>query len=267
MFDVSIIIVNYNTCDLLRQSLGSVYRSYINKEVIVVDNASTDGSVRMVQDEFPEVRLILNNQNYRFAKPNNVAMLIACGRYIFLLNSDASLYPNALENLIEYADGNPKIGICAPQLLYPDGSIQPSCRGNFTMWTHFCDMFALDRLFPKSKIFSKSEMSYFDHNSTREVDHVMAAAIIVRRQVIEDVGMFDENLSFVYNDLDWSMRIRKKGWKIVFYPKAKVFHHHSMTTKMLNKKFELSNEIFSDHYFSASFLKFIKRLFYFESGK
>jgi len=245
--DVSVIIVNHNTRVLLQSALQSVLEDKsATKEIIVVDNASVDGSVEMVQQAFPEVKLIVNKTNERFAKPNNDAIKISNGKYVFLLNSDASLYHGSLEKLVRYLDINPGVGACAPQLVYPDGSIQHSCRGYFTLWTHFCDMFLLDCLFPQSRLFSKSEMSYFNHKSIREVDHVMAAAILIRRQVINEIGMFDDNLTLVYNDLDWSMRVTQAGWKIVYFPEAQVCHHHSKTINMMNRQLELFPEIYSN---------------------
>ncbi|MDI6803209.1 MAG: glycosyltransferase family 2 protein [Bacteroidota bacterium] len=256
--DVSIIVINYNTCDLLRDCLQSVVRVSTPKEIIVIDNASTDGSVQMVKIEFPEVLLHVNNKNERFAKPNNTAMKIAKGRYYFLLNSDATIFPDTLDVLLNYMETHPDVGICAPQLIYPDGSIQPSCRGFITLWTHFCDMLVLDRIFPKSKIFAKSEMTYFDHRSDKEVDHVMAAAILIKREAVVGAGMFDENLSINYNDLDLSYRIKQKGWKIVFFPEAQVIHHHSKTTKMMNTQFELFLELYSNvfYYFKKHYGKY-----------
>lgn len=256
--DVSVIIVNYNTCDLLRECLNSVVRASTPKEIIVIDNASTDGSVQMVKTEFPDVLLIMNDKNERFAKPNNMAMKIAKGRYYFLLNSDATILPNTLDVLLNYMETHSEVGVCAPQLIYPDGSIQPSCRGFITLWTHFCDMLVLDRIFPNSKIFAKSEMTYFDHRSIKEVDHIMAAAILIRREAIMDAGMFDEKLSINYNDLDLSYRIRQKGWKIVFFPETQVIHHHSKTTKMMNQQFELFSELYSNvfYYFKKHYGKY-----------
>lgn len=244
MIDVSIIIVNYNTRALLKESLESIRPLNLRHETIVVDNASTDDSAEMVAQEFPEVLLIKNATNERFAKPNNDAMKLANGRYIFLLNSDASLKSNALERLAGYLDRQPEVGMCGPQLLYPDGTIQPSCRGFVSLWTHFCDMTALDRLFPNSRLFASSELTFFDHKSEREVDHLMAAAIMVRAEVIKSVGMFDERLSIYYNDLDWSRRIKDAGWKIVFYPGAQVVHHLGWTARPLIR----NKEIFREQY-------------------
>ncbi len=253
--DVSVIIINYNTRNLLREALRSVVNCSIPKEIIVIDNASNDGSSEMVREEFPEVKIFVNTTNERFAKPNNMAMGIAKGRYYFLLNSDATISSDTLDVLLKYMEIHSDVGVCAPQLIYPDGSLQPSCRGSITLWTHFCDMLILDRIFPKSKIFAKSEMTYFDHRSARDVDHVMAAAILVRKEAVKDAGALDENLSIIYNDLDWSLRIKKAGWRIVYYPETQVIHHHSKTTKMMNKNLELFSELYSNvfYYFTKNY--------------
>ncbi len=235
MVDVSVIIVNMNTRELLRECLESVRRSSVTKEVIVVDNASTDGSPEMVAQQFPEVILKRNATNERFAKPNNDAMKIAGGRYLFLLNSDAAVRPEALERLLKFMDSHPNVGMSGPQLLFPDGRIQPSCRGFVSLWTHCCDMFLLDRMFPLSTFFAGSEMTFFDHREQREVDHVMAAAVLVRSEAVQSVGMLDEKFSIYYNDLDWSYRMAASGWKTVFFPSAQVIHHLGSTARPLIK--------------------------------
>ncbi len=249
MVEVSVIIVNLNTQALLKDCLRSVSQSSVSKEIIVVDNGSTDGSVSMVKEEFPFVRILCNTSNEGFAKPNNEAMKLARGRYYFLMNSDAQLLPNSLERLVSFADDHVDVGLCGPQLLNPDGTIQPSCRGFVSLWTHFCDMFILDRLFPNSHLFAKSEMTFFDHRSTRQVDHVMAAAVLVRSEVVKSVGMFDEELSLYYNDMDWSWRIKSAGWKILFHPAAQVGHRGGSTTQILNRSFELFDEQYKNFFY------------------
>ncbi len=263
MIDISVIIINRNTRELLRAALRSVCESPVSTEVIVVDNASTDGSAEMMRKEFPAVRLIVNENNEGFAKPNNDAVRIAGGRYYFLLNSDARVCDKALERLVKFMDQNPAVGVCGPQLLNPDGTIQPSCRGFITLWTHFCDMLILDRIFPRSRIFASSVMTYFDHQMQREVDHIMAAAIVVRPEAVRNIGLFDERLSIHYNDIDFSHRMKEHGWKTVFYPEAQVVHHLGETTRRHNVRFELFDELYSNffyyvrkHYGAATLLFF-----------
>ena len=153
MIDVSVIIVNRNTKELLRSALESLSGCDMPVEAIVVDNASTDGSMEMLKSEFPSVKIIRNLRNEGFAKPNNDAVRVAAGRYFFLLNSDARLCGNALEKLVRFMDQHPETAVCGPQLLNPDGTIQPSCRGFITLWSHLCDMLILDRNLPPFQSF------------------------------------------------------------------------------------------------------------------
>lgn len=252
---VSVIIVNYNTRELLREALQSVCASTLSKEIIVVDNGSTDGSIEMVRGAYPVVHLICNKTNERFAKPNNVAMSRARGQFFLLLNSDAALRPGALEKLVRYLDEHTDVAIIGPQLLNADGSVQPSCKGFVSLWTHLCDMFGFDRIFHSIRLFTKHEMTYFDHRMELEVDHIMAAAILVRAESVAQVGMFDEELSIYYNDLDWSLRMRNAGWKIVFHPQAQVIHHQGKTASMMNTKFEIFDEVYRNvfHYYRKHF--------------
>jgi len=242
--DVSVIIVNLNTRDLLGESIRSVIDTKVSIEIIVTDNGSTDGSLEMVQNEFPIVKLIKNKLNEKFAKPNNDAMRIASGKYYLLLNSDASLGPGALQELFNYMEHNPRTGIVGPQLLNPDGSIQPSCRGFISPWTHLCDMLCLDRLFHFSRFFASAEMTFFDHKSEQVVDHVMAAVVLVRAEAVRKVGMFDERLSIYYNDLDLSRRMKDSGWNVVFNPRAQAVHHSGKTAAPLIR----SREFFEEQY-------------------
>lgn len=246
---VSVVIVNYNTRDFLRAAVQSVVEATVRSEVIVVDNGSQDGSVEMIEREFPDVCLVRNKTNERFAKPNNDAISIARGRYVFLLNSDARILMGSLETLLEYMEQHPDVGMCAPQLLNPDGSLQRSCRGFITPWTHCCDMLALDRLFPRSTIFARSEMTYFDHQTVREVEHAMAAAILIRREVLEQVGGFDERLTIYLNDVDLSLRVKRAGWRILFLPTAKVIHHLGKTVGQMNTQFALFDEQYQNSFY------------------
>ena len=259
--EVTVIVVNFNTRLLLHACLNSVVTSTVLTEIIVVDNGSVDGSAEMVRKEFPSVILICNKTNERFAKPNNDAMKRARGKYFFLLNSDAELRPGCLEQLVRYLGVHADAGAVGPQLLNPDGSVQPSVRGFVSLWTHVCDMLVLDRLFPTSRLFASSEMTYFDHMSERSVDHVMAAALLIRADVIHKLGPLDERLSIYYNDLDLSLRLRRAGWKIVFLPHAKALHHGGRTARPMMGNREIFLEqyqnifyYFQKHYGLASLL-------------
>ncbi|MGB2957293.1 MAG: glycosyltransferase family 2 protein [Bacteroidota bacterium] len=250
MPEVSVIIVNWNTEDLLAACLESVYaeRESVELEVIVVDNGSSDGSVGMVRDRFPDVRLRQNATNEKFAKPSNDGMRMATGSYFLLLNSDVEVTKGTIQALKTYMDHHPETGVGGPMLLYPDGRLQRSVSANHTLWTHVCDMLLLDKVFPKSRFFAGGVMATYpyDENATQEVETIMGAAFMVRRDVTEQTGMFDENLSIYYNEQDWFRRIRSNGWNIAYIHDARVVHHHGVTTKLANVNLELVEEMYEN---------------------
>lgn len=242
--DVSIIIVNRNTRELLHACLQSIAQApdAVATEMIVVDNGSTDGSVEMVAASFPETYLIRNPNNTGFAYPNNQGLAISRGRYVMLLNSDTEVRSGALQRLVEFMDEHPKAGACGPKLLYPDGRLQPSCRSFPSLWVHFCDMLFLDRIFPRSRVFGNME-SWFDHRHTAPVDQPMGAALLVRREVLETVGSLDERFMIYYNDVDWCYRIHQAGWQIYFVHDSEIMHHQGMTTRSENRQMQLGAEM------------------------
>jgi len=247
----------------LGDCLRSVQQEHISTEIIVVDNASTDGSIEYLNSEFPDILVISNKYNLRFAKPNNDAMKMATGRYYFLLNNDTMVGNGTIERLVRYMDEHPDVGVVGPQLRNPDGTIQRSCRGFFTLLSHFCDMTGLDALFPQSKIFAAQPMYYFDHRSEQCVDHLMAAAILVRPQAVAEVGMFDEAMTIYLNDMDWSLRFHLAGWKSIFLPDVTVTHFGGGTTSTMNVDYALIREMqencshyYRKHYGVMGFLFF-----------
>ena len=245
MKDVAVIIVNFNTKALLQECLVSLPGGMpgLDAEVFVIDNGSTDGSVEMVRESFQEVVVTVNSANEGFARPNNTGMKSSHARYVFLLNSDAALFPGSLTTLVQFMDAHPRAGACGPRLLYPDGRPQRSVKG-FPSWrTHIADEFFLDRVFPGSTFFSSGEMLRFNYDRTQQIDHAMAAAFLVRREVLEGVGMFDERFRIYYNDMDWCYRIKKAGWEIWYVGEAAVSHHLGSTVNALNKYFALFEEL------------------------
>lgn len=253
--DLSLIIVNHNTCQLLRECLFSLQRGNegVHFEIIVVDNGSSDESPEMVAQQFPHVILIRNERNEGFAKPNNQGLKIARGRYLMLLNSDTIVRPRALETLVRFMDEHPEDGASGPRLLYPDGRLQPSCRNFPSLWRHFCDMTGLETFFPRS-IFGNFETRFhYDHDE--EVDQPMGAALLVRRQAFQEVGYLDERLKIYYNDADWCLRIRQAGWRISFVHDSEVIHHGSMTTAITNRQLDQFDEMFKNclYYYEKHF--------------
>jgi GT2 family glycosyltransferase len=242
--DLSVIIVNRNTRELLRACLASLRENGegLALEVIVVDNGSSDGSVELVRDRFPESVLIRNEQNTGFAYPNNQGIAVSRGRYLMLLNSDTEVRPGALRRLVGFMDAHPEAGACGPRLLYPDGRLQRSVASFPTLWLHLCDMLLLDRLFPGSRIFSNME-EWFDHAATRPVEHLMGAALLVRREAIDEVGPLDECFRIHFNDVDWCWRIHHAGLKLYFVHDAEIMHHGSVTTRNENVDLQLQAEL------------------------
>jgi len=238
MLDLSIVIVNYNTCDLLRDCLCSIYHSQGNLkyEVIVVDNASTDGSATMVTTEFPQVELIVSRTNGGFAYANNLGLRQAGfgdygvasqqpPRYALLLNPDTVLPPPALADMIAFMDDQPEAGAAGPKLIKLDGSLDLACRRSFpSPEISFYRMIGLSKLFPDSQRFGRYNMTFADPDTLLEVDSVVGAFMMVRREAIEQVGLLDEAYFMYGEDLDWAYQIKANGWKIYYNPAVTVTH-------------------------------------------
>lgn len=234
--DVGIVIVNWNTRDLLRGCLRSLAASEpsVNWRAVVVDNASNDDSAAMVRTEFPEVTVLENAQNIGYAAANNLGLRqLGFGqpcapdapRYALLLNPDTELPPDALRLMIARLDADPKIGAGGPRLVLPDGKLDLACRRSFptpevAMWR----MLGLSKLFPKSRLFGRYNLTYLDEHLETEVDCVVGAFMMVRREAIERVGLLDETFWMYGEDVDWAYRIKQDGWKVLYYPKVTVLH-------------------------------------------
>lgn len=219
--DVSIIIVNWNTKELLLGCLKSIYDTTTgsNIEVIVVDNGSHDGSSQALKENFPRVKLIQNSENQGFAKANNQALLSAAGRYILLLNSDALLTDGSLTGLVNFMDKTPQAGIAACQYINRDGSKQNSFDNFPTLATELLNKTLLKTIFPQKYPSKKKE-----YHEPMEVDSVIGACMIVRKKAIKQVGMLDEDYFFFMEETDWCFRMEKAGWKIYHLPEIKVYH-------------------------------------------
>lgn len=255
--DLSIIIVNYNTKNLLKQTINSIKNIEIHYayEIIVVDNSSSDGSPDMVRKCFPEVNLIQNDKNYGFAKANNKGIASAKGRYILLLNSDTFVTEGCIEKCIGYMDAHSDIGVLGCKVVLPDGSLDHACKRGFpTPWASLSYGLKLDKLFPKSKKFGQYDLIYLDENEINEVDSVMGAFMIVRREAIDQAGLLDEDFFMYGEDIDWCYRIKNAGWKIVYYPKAEIKHYKGSSSRKKRFKtlFEFHRAMYlfyNKHYF------------------
>jgi len=240
-FDVSIIIVNWNTRDILRNCLLSIYEQTkeIYFEVIVVDNASTDGSVEMVKKDFPQVILIENTENRGFAAANNQSIAVAKGRYVLLLNSDTLILDKAIFKTVMSADANPKAAVVGCRVLNPDRTLQPTCFMFPSLLNMFLSSTYLFKLFPKSKFFGREQMSWWNRNDTREVDVVTGCFMLVRRMAIEQTGLMDEQFFFYGEETDWCYRFRQGGWKVLFIPDAEIVHLGGQSSKQMASQMAL----------------------------
>jgi len=222
--DLSVVIVNWNTRDLLAQCLQSVYDTAgeLQIEVIVVDNASADGSVEMVQSRFPQVRLIRNTENVGFTRANNQALAICKGRYALLLNSDAVVLPGSLMTLVRFADAHSKAGIVGARLLNPDGSFQASFTDFPTLWREFLMLSGLGRLLHGRWYPSRGPRQ---SQQTVQADYVEGACLLVRREAMDEVGVFDEGYFMYAEEVDWCYRMKQAGWEVWFLAQAPIIHY------------------------------------------
>ena len=219
--DVSVIIVNWNTKDLLLNCITSVYDTGggVEYEVMVVDNGSSDGSGQAVKETFPQVTFIQNAENRGFAKANNQALSVATGRYVLLLNSDAMLTKGALKGLLDFMDKTPRAGIAACQYLNRDVSRQNSFDNFPTLATELLNKALLRMVFPQKYPSKKQE--YYE---PIEVESVIGACMMVRAEAMKQVGALDEDYFFFMEETDWCFRMQKAGWKIFHLPQIKVYH-------------------------------------------
>lgn len=224
--DVSVIVVNWNTREILRDCLASTFQETksLKMEVIVIDNASSDGSVEMVREKFPEVILIANTENRGFAAANNQGIEIAKGRYLLLLNSDTVVLDGAIEKTVAYADNLQDTAVVGCRVLNPDRSLQPTCFmfPSVLNWLLFATY--LYKIFPRSKFFGRERMSWWLRDDEREVDVVTGCYMLVSRSAVEDVGLLDERFFMYAEETDWCFRFRQRGWKNRFMPYAEIIH-------------------------------------------
>jgi len=229
--DLSIIIVSWNVQALLRQCLESIPQATLGLtyEVIVVDNASTDNSQNLAR-EFPHVRWIQNEENVGFTRANNQGIALSQGRFICFLNPDTVLHPNALVTLVQYLQAHPDVGIVGPQLQYPDGTLQPSRYRFPTLMTSLMESTPLAWAWPSNpwnRLYHYSDRS---PKHTHEVDWLNGACLVVRRDVIDTVGPFDEGFFMYSEELDLCRRAKDAGWQIVYMPDALVTHYEGRSS-------------------------------------
>jgi GT2 family glycosyltransferase len=242
--DISVVIVAWNAKRYLELCLESLEKapSRRSMETLVVDNASTDGTVEMVEARFPWVKLIKSPENLGFAKGNNVAIRQCQGRYIALVNPDVIVLPGCLDALADFLDQNPKVGNVGPRVLNPDMTLQSSCRRFPTLWNSFCDATGLATKFKKTRLFAGEHMFYFPHDRTLAVDVLVGCFSFIRRETFDAVGLLDEKLFMYGDDVDWCRRAWKAGWKVVFFPGAQAIHDRGKTTAPYPVRFAVAQQ-------------------------
>jgi hypothetical protein len=290
--DLSVVILNWNTRDLLKQSLTSILATAceIQLQVIVVDNASEDDSREMVRELFPTVTLIANPINTGFGAGNNLALPAAIGRYVLFLNSDTIVTQGALDAIVAYADANPDLGIIGPKLLNGDNTLQYSCRSYPNLGTGFFRNTPLGRLFPKNHFTSDYLLAVYDHATPRDVDWVSGAALVMRRSLIDRIGAFDEDYFMFCEDVDLCWRVnhtaialdgetgrvgdgetekpfpspggRGRGgrvgttWRVSYFPDAIIYHLIGKSTDLaptrMTYEFHRSQHLFYKKHYAAA---------------
>ncbi len=231
---LSVIIVNYNVKEFVQQLLNSLENSlrHISSEVFVVDNASDDGSQKMLAEQFPFVKLIANTHNVGFARANNQALARAVGKYLVLLNPDTITQADTFQKLLDFMESQAGAGMATCKVLNPDGSLQLACRRSYpTPWVAFTRLTGLSYFFPKSKTFGRYNLTYLAENEIAEVEAISGSFMMVRRSVIDEIGMLDEAFFLYGEDLDWCYRIIEAGWKIYYVPTTQIIHFKGESSK------------------------------------
>lgn len=251
--DVSVIIVNWNTKGLLQNCIESVYQQAgdIQYEIIVVDNASSDGSAEMVTTNFGQATLIRNAQNRGFAAANNQGLAVAKGRYVLLLNSDTVVLDGAIAKTVSFADNNPEVAVVGCRVLNADRTLQPTCFMFPSLLNLILSSTYLYKLWPGSRFWGRERMSWWDRKDVREVDVVTGCFMLVRREAFAQVGLMDERF-FVYGEeTDWCYRFKRAGWKVMFAPVAEIVHFGGGSSRRDKTKMRLQ--------LSGSILLFLRK--------
>jgi N-acetylglucosaminyl-diphospho-decaprenol L-rhamnosyltransferase len=244
--DLSIIIVNWNVRNLLRHCLQSLTAQSSPPpehqllapegwtfEILVVDNASVDGSSEMVQAEFAQVRLVVNDENRGFTAANNQGLALSQGRYLLLLNPDTEVVGDALATMLRYMDDHPQAGALGPQLLFPDGRRQPSRRRFPTFATALVESTVLQEWWADNRILRRYYMADTPDDAIQPVDWVVGACLLIRREAYQQVGGLDEGYFMYSEELDWCRRCKAAGWEIAYLPTATVIHHEGQSSEQV----------------------------------
>ena len=250
--DISVVIVGWNAKHFLELCLESLADapSRRSMEVIVVDNASTDGSAEMIKARFPNVKIIRSPENLGYPKGSNLGIRQCQGRYTALVNPDVKVLPGCLDALADFLDQNPTVGNVGPRVFNPDMTQQSTCRRFPTLWNNFCSATTLASVFRSSRVFAGEHMLFFSHDRTLPVDVLVGCFWMVRRETFDEVGLFDEHLFMYGDDVDWCRRAWRAGWKVVFFPGARAIHDRGSITAPYPVRFAVSQQKSVFYYWS-----------------
>jgi len=236
---LSIVIVNYNTERMLKGCLESIYTGANGTplDIWVVDNHSRDNSVAMLRSQFPRVQVIENACNVGFSKANNMVISRSDSDYILLLNPDTLVIDDAIDHVLKYMNEHPEVGIAGCKVLNRDGTLQLACRRSIpTPGVAFYRLTGLSKLFPRSRVMARYNLTYEDAEYAHEVDAVSGAFLMIRRQAVKDIGLLDERFFMYGEELDWCLRAKRAGWAVMYYPAARIVHYKGESTKYNSRK-------------------------------
>lgn len=233
--DLSIIIVNFNTYKFLANCIKSIFRSTLGKlnyEIIIVDNASEDDSVKLIRRKFHQLRLIENRKNIGFSKANNQAIrLVKSNKYILFLNPDTIINNCTLLEMINFMDKNTRVGVSTPRVELPNGNLDDACHRGFpTPWNTFCQFSGLAKIFPSSQFFNSYHLGYENLDKIHEIDCCTGAFMLVKKEAGDNIGWFDEDYFWYGEDLDFCYRLKLHGWKVMFLPDIKITHFKGVSS-------------------------------------
>ena len=239
--DLSIVIVTHNSLPQVLRCIESIrdHPCSCSYEVIVVDNASSDGCTESLKENFDDIRVIANTDNKGYSRGVNQGIRFSSGRFILVLNPDIEVGEGSIDGLLEFMKKTPDAGIAGSKLVYPDGTLQYSCRSFYTFGALVLRRSFLGRLFPRAKALREHLMLDYDHLEPRKVDWLIGACMMVRREAVEDVGIMDERFFLYFEDLDWCYRMSKQGWNVYYVPSSVMVHKYerSSARKIMNKPF------------------------------
>lgn len=250
---LSIIVVNYNTGQLTASCVKNILQKNLpfSHEIIVVDNASADDSVSLLQSDFPEIKVIGNKQNLGLARAVNIGIKQAAGQYVLVLNPDIVVIDDAIEKLVNYMEQNSDVGVAGGKLLSPNGKLQYSSYRFYKPMTILYRRTRLGNTEKGKKEVNQFLMKDYDHSQITDVDWLMGACLLIRAKALKQVGGMDERFFLYFEDVDWCRRFWEKGWRVVYMPKANFSHYHQRSSETNGLWSLISNRVVREHIRSA----------------